>query len=190
MTVFVLPGRTSRLLLRGREACKGSHEARSTTPEAASSAYFSSPPETGHGAPTGPRAHNPDTYPPGLRCHGIVQSRPRRVRKVSVARRKQAEPRKRRREGTVANFLAPVDFDEEIATHVRRLHARYVTAQLVRITEVCRMTGLSRTTIWRLQRARDFPRRVQISRGAVGWHLSDIEEWMRHRSQPLRRVRL
>ena len=107
-----------------------------------------------------------------------------------MARRKQAEPRKRRREAGVANFLAPVDFDEEIATHVRRLHARYATAQLVRIAEVCRMTGLSRTTIWRLQRARDFPRRVQISRGAVGWHLSDIEEWMRHRSQPLRRVRL
>jgi prophage regulatory protein len=86
--------------------------------------------------------------------------------------------------------LAPVDLDEEIATHVRRLRARYATGQLVRIAEVCKMTGLSRTTIWRLQHARDFPRRVQISWGAVGWHLSDIEEWMRHRSQPLRRVRL
>jgi len=107
-----------------------------------------------------------------------------------VARRKQAEPRKRRREAAVANFLDPVDFDEEIATHVRRLHARYVTGRLVRIAEVCRMTGLSRTTIWRLQRARDFPSRIQISQGAVGWHLSDIEEWMRHRSQPLRRVGL
>jgi predicted DNA-binding transcriptional regulator AlpA len=107
-----------------------------------------------------------------------------------VARRKQAEPRRRRREGTVAKFLDPVDLGEEIATQARRLRARYATGRLVRIAEVCRMTGLSRTTIWRLQRARDFPSRIQISQGAVGWHLSDIEEWMRHRSQPLRRVQL
>src|SRR5262249_26288479 len=56
-----------------------------------------------------------------------VHVRPRHVRDKIVARRKQAEPRKRRREGVVANFLGPVDLGEEIATQARRLHARYAT---------------------------------------------------------------
>jgi hypothetical protein len=56
-----------------------------------------------------------------------VHVRPRHVRDKMVARRKQAEPRKRRREGVLANFLGPVDLGEEIATQARRLHARYAT---------------------------------------------------------------
>jgi prophage regulatory protein len=50
--------------------------------------------------------------------------------------------------------------------------------RLLRVPEVCKMTGLSRQTIWRLQRAGKFPRRVLISRKAIGWYESDVREWI------------
>jgi len=39
------------------------------------------------------------------------------------------------------------------------------------------LTGISRTTAWRLQNAGDFPRPVVISRGRVGWRESDVAAW-------------
>jgi predicted DNA-binding transcriptional regulator AlpA len=39
------------------------------------------------------------------------------------------------------------------------------------------LTGLSRTTAWRLQKAGDFPLPVGISPGRVGWRESEISAW-------------
>lgn len=39
------------------------------------------------------------------------------------------------------------------------------------------LTGLSRTTVWRRQKAGDFPAPVVISPGRVGWRESDIVAW-------------
>jgi len=39
------------------------------------------------------------------------------------------------------------------------------------------MTGLSRTTAWRRQKAGDFPLPVQISPGRVGWWESELTAW-------------
>lgn len=44
------------------------------------------------------------------------------------------------------------------------------------------LTGLSRTTAWRLQKAGDFPRPLVISPGRVGWRESDIAAWTQSRS--------
>lgn len=40
------------------------------------------------------------------------------------------------------------------------------------------LTGLSRTTIWRLERAGEFPKRIKLSLGAVGYKLDDIQAWI------------
>lgn len=40
------------------------------------------------------------------------------------------------------------------------------------------ITGLSRTTRWRLERAGNFPARRQLSKLAVGWLKSEIDVWM------------
>ncbi len=47
--------------------------------------------------------------------------------------------------------------------------------------EVQDITGLSRTTIWRLERSGDFPARVTLCPGRVGWRHSDVMEWMHDR---------
>jgi len=39
------------------------------------------------------------------------------------------------------------------------------------------LTGISRTTAWRLQNAGDFPRPVVISPGRVGWREADVLAW-------------
>ena len=39
------------------------------------------------------------------------------------------------------------------------------------------VTGLSRTTAWRMQKAGDFPLPVLVSKGRVGWWESELASW-------------
>lgn len=50
-------------------------------------------------------------------------------------------------------------------------------------TEVAELTGMSTVTIWRREKELDFPPRRQISRGRVGYLLSEVERWMSDRPQ-------
>ncbi len=55
--------------------------------------------------------------------------------------------------------------------------------RFLREPEVARVTGLSRTTRWRMERRGEFPRRRSISRNAVAWLASEIETWMVERAE-------
>lgn len=50
--------------------------------------------------------------------------------------------------------------------------------RMLRGTDVVKRTGLSRTTIWRLERDGDFPKRVTISRGCVAWPSDEVDAWI------------
>ena len=50
--------------------------------------------------------------------------------------------------------------------------------QILRGPEVVQRTGLSSTTIWRLERDGKFPRRRRISGNLVGWRSDEIEVWI------------
>lgn len=54
--------------------------------------------------------------------------------------------------------------------------------RFLREPEVRRLTGLSRTTRWRLERACQFPRRRQISSNAVAWLASEVQRWIDDRA--------
>lgn len=56
--------------------------------------------------------------------------------------------------------------------------ARGPPARIVRKPEACALTGLSPTSIWRKERAGQFPKRRRLGPNAVGWLLSDILEWI------------
>jgi len=43
------------------------------------------------------------------------------------------------------------------------------------------ITGLSRSTIWRLERKGAFPRRIQLSPGRVGWEKNSVEAYIKSR---------
>jgi predicted DNA-binding transcriptional regulator AlpA len=49
---------------------------------------------------------------------------------------------------------------------------------ILRTAEVARLTGLSRTTLWRLERRGEFPSRVRLGQNSVGWREEEIEQWI------------
>ncbi len=51
--------------------------------------------------------------------------------------------------------------------------------RFIREPECRRITGLSRTTRWRLERANAITMRRVISPNAVGWLDSEVQEWLR-----------
>src|SRR5690348_5241547 len=56
-----------------------------------------------------------------------------------------------------------------------------VPTRVVRVNEVMARTGLSRTTLWRLERRGAFPDRRLLSPGTVGWIEAEVEDWIRGR---------
>lgn len=53
--------------------------------------------------------------------------------------------------------------------------------EIYRFPKVNKITGLSRSTIKRLEQQGSFPKRVQISANAVGWRKSDVSAWLETR---------
>ncbi len=53
--------------------------------------------------------------------------------------------------------------------------------KILRKPRVIEKVGVSGPTIWRLERDGKFPKRIQISPGAVGWLEEDIDEWIESR---------
>ena len=54
-----------------------------------------------------------------------------------------------------------------------------VPLRLIRFQTVKDRTGLSRSTIWRLQRTGAFPKHHRISANAVAWVEQDVVDWMK-----------
>jgi len=55
--------------------------------------------------------------------------------------------------------------------------------KLIRRRQVLEIIGLSHTTQWRMEKAGKFPARVKLGTGSVGWHLTEVEEWVRGRER-------
>jgi prophage regulatory protein len=53
---------------------------------------------------------------------------------------------------------------------------------IVRPKNVKDVVGVSYTTVWRLERAGQFPKRRRLSAGAVGWVRSELEAWLESRA--------
>ncbi len=53
--------------------------------------------------------------------------------------------------------------------------------RLLRLNEIKRRTGLSRSSLWRLEQQGLFPRRCRISTKAVGWAESQVDAFIRRR---------
>jgi prophage regulatory protein len=63
------------------------------------------------------------------------------------------------------------------------LLAASVRDVLIRITDVCAITGLSVPTIYRLMGRNEFPRPLKITNTARAWKLSEITAWVDSRSR-------
>ena len=55
--------------------------------------------------------------------------------------------------------------------------------RLLRRRQVEEITGMSRSSIYRLMRNGEFPPRVRVGSAAVRWRASDITGWMESRPE-------
>jgi prophage regulatory protein len=53
---------------------------------------------------------------------------------------------------------------------------------ILRLPDVCRITGMSRAMIYRLQANGRFPKSVNITEHAVGWIDAEIQTWILERA--------
>ena len=54
--------------------------------------------------------------------------------------------------------------------------------EFLRWARVRQLTGLSRSTVWRLEKAGQFPLRRQLSANSVGWSWVELQAWMQSRT--------
>ena len=50
--------------------------------------------------------------------------------------------------------------------------------RILNSNEVVKEIGLSKVTVWRMERAGLFPKRINLSDRRVGWAESEIEDWL------------
>jgi prophage regulatory protein len=50
--------------------------------------------------------------------------------------------------------------------------------QVLRLPQVCKVTGLCRSMIYQLEAERRFPRRIKLGLRAVGWIEGEVQEWL------------
>ena len=53
-----------------------------------------------------------------------------------------------------------------------------MTERIIRLPALVQLVSLSAATIYRQERAGSFPRRVALSANAVGWRLSEVQDWL------------
>ena len=75
--------------------------------------------------------------------------------------------------------LQSTEADRVDDARMERIEA--VPLRFLRFTTIRERTGLSRSTIWRLERRGAFPRHRRISTNAVGWLEHEVDEWVESR---------
>jgi prophage regulatory protein len=61
---------------------------------------------------------------------------------------------------------------------LKRERLASIPLKFLRFSSVRERTGLSRSTIWRLERQGVFPKHRRISANAVGWLEQEVNEWV------------
>ncbi len=58
-------------------------------------------------------------------------------------------------------------------------HAKWQDRALLRLSDVCEIVGLSRSTIYGRMADGQFPRPIRVSERSVRWRSADVAEWIR-----------
>ncbi len=54
-------------------------------------------------------------------------------------------------------------------------------SKIIRLPEVCAALGISKPTVYRLIRAENFPRPIQLGKRSVAWRVAEVEQWLESR---------
>jgi predicted DNA-binding transcriptional regulator AlpA len=72
--------------------------------------------------------------------------------------------------------------DRRVARPVSSATGNLGDLQFLRAADVCALLRISRPTLWRMRRDRQFPLPTSLSRRAIGWRRSDVESWPESRA--------
>lgn len=85
-----------------------------------------------------------------------------------------------------ASAMRPRSRNDDTGTTNGAVDATHILAlKLLRLPAVRERTGLSRSTIWRLERQGAFPRHHRISANAVAWVEDDIAKWIKSKVEEI-----
>lgn len=59
-------------------------------------------------------------------------------------------------------------------------------SQILKLTDVKRITGLSGSSIYRAISINKFPRQIKLSERSSGWLKSEVEQWLKERIEASR----
>jgi prophage regulatory protein len=62
----------------------------------------------------------------------------------------------------------------------------FILDRVVRRKQLLELIGLSCATQWRMEKAGQFPARIKLGKGSVGWHLTEVEAWLKDRERVVR----
>lgn len=69
-------------------------------------------------------------------------------------------------------------FTHEELINLLSISRQQDSERILRFPDVKKMTGLSRTTIWRLEKQDAFPKTIKITGHVNGWLEREIKEWI------------
>ena len=55
--------------------------------------------------------------------------------------------------------------------------------RILRINEVCKKTGIGRSTIYRMMQHGEFPKPIKLGKKISGWLEEDIDQWLREQAE-------
>ena len=56
-----------------------------------------------------------------------------------------------------------------------------MSSKVLRLTDVCNRTGLSKSSVYKKMEEFDFPQSIALGARAVGWLEEEIEQWIQSR---------
>jgi len=78
---------------------------------------------------------------------------------------------------------APGRTNESASESQRMAKLALLPLKLLRFTDMRDRTGLSRSTVWRLERTGAFPKHIKVSANIVAWLEQDVVEWIRSKTK-------
>ena len=61
------------------------------------------------------------------------------------------------------------------------------SVQIIRLQQVCKITGLCRSLVYQLEAEDRFPKRIHLTQRAVGWIEGEVQSWLAERVAGSRR---
>lgn len=59
----------------------------------------------------------------------------------------------------------------------------YTGVTLLRLKDVCKITGLGKSTVWKYSRLGRFPRPVKVTGTVTAWRSDELSQWVEDRQR-------